>query len=36
MRRNGDEPDLEAFKASIVSYQHPDCDTTAWPPERQP
>ena len=36
MRRDGDEPDLEAFKASIVSYQHPDCDTSAWPPERQP
>ena len=27
-----DEPDADAFKASIVSRQHPDRDTAVWPP----
>jgi hypothetical protein len=27
-----DEPDPEAFKRSIVGYQHPDHDTAVWPP----
>ena len=26
----------EAFLASVVSHQHPDHDTTAWPPETTP
>ncbi len=26
------EPGPEAFKAAIVSHQHPDHDTAAWPP----
>ncbi|MFN7027476.1 MAG: GFA family protein [Pseudorhizobium sp.] len=26
-------PDMEAFFASVVSYQHPDHDTATWPPE---
>jgi hypothetical protein len=25
--------DMEAFFASVVSYQHPDHDTATWPPE---
>lgn len=29
------EPDAEAFKASIVSYQHPDHDTAEWPPRQR-
>ena len=29
-RQNGAEPKQEAFKASIVNYQHPDHDTTDW------
>jgi hypothetical protein len=33
MRPDGAEPMQEAFKASIVSYQHPDHDTAAWPPK---
>jgi len=28
-----DEPRAAAHLASIVSYQHPDYDTGAWPPE---
>lgn len=30
VRPVGAEPKQEAFKASIVSYQHPDHDTDAW------
>jgi hypothetical protein len=26
-------PEMEAHFASVVSYQHPDHDTAAWPPE---
>jgi hypothetical protein len=33
MRPDGAEPQQEAFKVSIVSYQHPDHDTAAWPPK---
>jgi hypothetical protein len=33
MRPDGAEPKAEAFKASIVSFQHPDHDTAVWPPE---
>jgi hypothetical protein len=33
MRPDGVESKQEAFKASIVSYQHPDHDTAAWPPQ---
>lgn len=29
-RPDGAEPKLEAFKASIVSHQHPDRDTDQW------
>jgi hypothetical protein len=29
----GAEPKQEAFNASIVSRQHPDRDTAAWPPK---
>jgi hypothetical protein len=32
LRRPGDQPQADAFKASIVSFQHPDHDTAAWPP----
>jgi hypothetical protein len=32
-RKDGVEPDDEAFKASVVSFQHPDHDTTHWPPK---
>src|SRR5262249_60587543 len=32
-RKDGAEPNAEAFKASVVSLQHPDHDTTQWPPE---
>jgi hypothetical protein len=31
-RAPGAEPKQEAFNASIVSHQHPDHDTAAWPP----
>jgi hypothetical protein len=31
-RRDGAEPDAEAFKAAVVSFQHPDHDTDQWPP----
>jgi hypothetical protein len=31
VRAPGAEPAQEAFKASIVSYQHPDHDTAVWP-----
>jgi hypothetical protein len=30
-RPAGAEPKAEAFKASIVSFQHPDRDTAEWP-----
>jgi hypothetical protein len=30
VRAPGAEPKQEAFKAAIVSYQHPDRDTTDW------
>jgi hypothetical protein len=30
-RKDGAEPDAEAFKASVVSFQHPDHDTDQWP-----
>jgi hypothetical protein len=33
MRPHGAEPKQEAFKASIISFQHPDRDTAVWPPE---
>jgi len=33
MRAEGTEPKQEAFKQSIVSYQHPDHDTAVWPPK---
>jgi hypothetical protein len=33
MRLDGAEPKQEAFKASIVSHQHPDHDTAVWPPK---
>jgi hypothetical protein len=36
MRPDGAEPKQEAFKASIVSYQHPDHDTATWPPKGRP
>ncbi|NWG24914.1 MAG: GFA family protein [Pseudorhodoplanes sp.] len=29
------EPEAEAFKAAIVSYQHPDHDTAEWPPRQR-
>jgi hypothetical protein len=28
-----DEPRAAAYLASVVSYQHPDHDTEAWPPQ---
>jgi hypothetical protein len=33
-RRDGDEPNIDAFKASLTGFQHPDHDTTQWPPRR--
>ena len=32
-RGAGDEPEAENFMRGVVSYQHPDRDTAAWPPE---
>jgi hypothetical protein len=32
MRGGDEESHAEAFKANIVSYQHPDHDTAEWPP----
>lgn len=29
-----DEPKAAAYLAGIVSYQHPDIDTTEWPPKQ--
>lgn len=34
VRAEGAEPKEESFKASVVSYQHPDHDTAEWPPKR--
>jgi hypothetical protein len=34
VRRDGDEPKVDAFKASLANHQHPDRDTAAWPPRR--
>ncbi|HEY9009731.1 MAG TPA: GFA family protein [Devosia sp.] len=31
-RHEGESPANDAFIASVVSYQHPDHDTTTWPP----
>lgn len=31
MRPDGAEPQAEAFKASVVTFQHPDHDTAKWP-----
>jgi hypothetical protein len=33
VRPDGAEPQAEAVKASLVSYQHPDHDTAQWPSE---
>jgi hypothetical protein len=30
------DQDSASFLADLVSYQHPDHDTDAWPPERKP
>jgi hypothetical protein len=30
-RKDGAEPKAEEFKASVVSFQHPDHDTSQWP-----
>ena len=35
VRAEGAEPKQEAFKASIVSHQHPDHDTTDWTPAHE-
>jgi hypothetical protein len=32
-RQPGDDPEQEAFKARVISYQHPDHDTAEWPPQ---
>jgi hypothetical protein len=31
-----DDPESAEFLRTMVSYQHPDHDTAAWPPERKP
>jgi hypothetical protein len=31
LRVDGSEPAAETYKATIVSYQHPDHDTAKWP-----
>jgi hypothetical protein len=33
-RPDSDEPEQQAFKTRVVSYQHPDHDTAEWPPRR--
>jgi hypothetical protein len=33
-RKRAEQPELEAFMASLTNYQHPDQDTAQWPPER--
>jgi hypothetical protein len=30
-RRSGEEPEAENFMRGVISYQHPDHDTTDWP-----
>jgi hypothetical protein len=30
-RRPDEQPEAEAFKASLTSFQHPDHDTNDWP-----
>jgi hypothetical protein len=35
-RGDGEEPAVEAFKACVHSFQHPDHDTREWPMERRP
>jgi hypothetical protein len=32
-RPDGAEPEMEEFKVSVVSYQHPDHDTAEWLPQ---
>ena len=32
-RQAGESPASDAFNATVVSYQHPDHDTAAWPEE---
>jgi hypothetical protein len=34
VRQPGENPQADAFFASIISYQHPDHDTAEWPPQR--
>lgn len=34
-RDDADVPGHEAFYAEIISFQHPDHDTTNWPPRRK-
>jgi hypothetical protein len=31
-RLDGEEPKVDAFKASLTNLQHPDHDTAEWPP----
>jgi hypothetical protein len=33
VRAAGEEPEMEAFKASLTSFQHPDHETAEWPPK---
>jgi hypothetical protein len=33
-RPDSAEPKQQAFKASLINYQHPDHDTESWPPRR--
>jgi hypothetical protein len=32
-RDQGDSPPVDAFMRSVVGHQHPDHDTSRWPPE---
>jgi hypothetical protein len=32
-RTDKEEPEMAAFNATVVSYQHPDHETESWPPE---
>jgi hypothetical protein len=34
-RKAGDDPEQEAFNASLTSFQHPDHDTSDWPPKER-
>jgi hypothetical protein len=36
VRADGAEPKADAFKAGIVSFQHPDHDTAVWPARGTP